>query len=545
METTMNKSVNEDIGPCLQKFDERIASLEFKVNLIFESKVNQEIDAINRISSKQESNDDALEYKIGEYLFAKAGVLLFIIGILFLLMFPYQGVDPLIPPFAGFLIAAVLYFASKLFNRVLPHINVHLVSGAIFIFYFSALKLYFFSPHKALNNILPELFLLAFAFIISMGISVKRKSAYLAGLSLMMGYITALVSNNDALILSSIALLTILGVYLSLKHNWPGLLIFSIVLTYFSYLDWLISNPILTGSSHFRNFDGVYSAILMLYMLIYTSAYYLNRNMEVEESLTNLSSTLNILLSFGLFSLTTSASGNFGTLNIIAAAIYIILSAILYLRLNNRYLTFIYAMVGYLALSLAIISYFQFPSSFILLCWQGLLVMSMAIWFRSRFIVVANFLIFLVIVLSFLIFNQGIELASLSFGIVSLLSARIMNWQKERLELKTELMRNAYLLIALIVIPYSLYNNVPEGFAGLSWIAVALFYYYLGKILNSRKYRWMALTTFAATILYVFVQGISASETTYKVMSFLVLGAALIGVSFAYSYLKGKAELRK
>ncbi|HEX3028607.1 MAG TPA: hypothetical protein VHT34_04730, partial [Clostridia bacterium] len=112
MDTTANKLLNEDIGSCLQKMDERITSLEFKVNLIFENKVNNEIDAINRISSEKESSNDALEYKIGEYIFAKVGVLLFIIGVIFLLAFPYKEVSPLLPSVLGFIIAAALYFTS-------------------------------------------------------------------------------------------------------------------------------------------------------------------------------------------------------------------------------------------------------------------------------------------------------------------------------------------------------------------------------------------------------------------------------------------------
>ncbi|HEX2960559.1 MAG: hypothetical protein ACM3UR_11795 [Bacteroidota bacterium] len=545
MDTTANKFLNEDIGSCLQKMDERITSLEFKVNLIFENKVNNEIDAINRISSEKESSNDALEYKIGEYIFAKVGVLLFIIGVIFLLAFPYKEVSPLLPSVLGFIIAAALYFTSKLFNKVLPHINVHLVSGAIIIFCFSVLRLHFFSPGIALNSIWPELFLLAIVFLSSLAIAVKRNSAYLSGLSLLIGYITLLVSDNDALIMGGIALLSVLGVYLSLKNNWFKLLIASVLMSYFSYLDWLIGNPVLTGSSHFRNVDPFYSSILLLYMLIHTSAFYLGTNKEPAEGLRYSSSTLNVLLSFGLFTLTISPTGYFASLSLVAAAVFITLSAILYLRLNHKHLTFIYAMTGYLALSLSIISYLQFPAAFIPLCWQSLLVVSMAIWFRSRFIVVANFIIYLLLTISFLIFDQRIELTSISFGVVSLLSARLMNWQKERLELKTEMMRNSYLLIALLIIPYALYSNIPAGFVGLSWIAVALIYYYLGKVLNSRKYRWMSLTTFAATILYVFLQGISSSEATYKMMSFLVLGAALVGVSMTYSYLKSKAQLRR
>jgi hypothetical protein len=78
---------------------------------------------------------------------------------------------------------------------------------------------------------------------------------------------------------------------------------------------------------------------------------------------------------------------------------------------------------------------------------------------------------------------------SLSFGIVALISARILNWKKDQLELKTEQMRNAYLLSALFIIPYALYQMFPAGYVSLSWIAIAIIYYFLSIILKNVKYR--------------------------------------------------------
>jgi hypothetical protein len=131
---------------------------------------------------------------------------------------------------------------------------------------------------------------------------------------------------------------------------------------------------------------------------------------------------------------------------------------------------------------------------------------------------------------------------SLSFGIVSLLSARILNWKRDRLELTTEQMRNAYLLTALLIIPYSLYHLFPSGLVAIAWIVVAILYYVLSVLLKSIKYRWMSLATFMLTVLYVFVIGITSSETSYKILSFLVLGAALVILSVIYARNKGRSS---
>jgi len=117
-----------------------------------------------------------------------------------------------------------------------------------------------------------------------------------------------------------------------------------------------------------------------------------------------------------------------------------------------------------------------------------------------------------------------------------------MNWQRHRLELKTELMRNAYLVMAFVAIPYALYHSLPGRYVSLSWVGVAVFYYFLSLILKNKKYRWMALFTLLLSILYIFVIGIIKLEPVYRIVSFIVLGIVLIIISISYTKIKAKRE---
>jgi hypothetical protein len=146
------------------------------------------------------------------------------------------------------------------------------------------------------------------------------------------------------------------------------------------------------------------------------------------------------------------------------------------------------------------------------------------------------------IIIAYLISEGKINTVSISYGIVALLSARILNWKKDTLELKTEYMRNSYLLVALLIIPYALYNVLRAGFVGLSWLTVAIIYYVLSVILKNKKYRWMALLTLLLTIIYILILGFSSSNTTFKILSFLILGIVLILLSIVYSRNKLKTE---
>jgi hypothetical protein len=124
---------------------------------------------------------------------------------------------------------------------------------------------------------------------------------------------------------------------------------------------------------------------------------------------------------------------------------------------------------------------------------------------------------------------------SVSFGIVALLSARVLNWQRDRLELRTDLMRNAYLASALLFLPYALYNSVPPHFVGVSWLILASLYYIASRLLKSRKYRWMALLTTLLTILYVFIVDLTTVDPVVRIVSFLVVGSVLLTISMIYS----------
>jgi hypothetical protein len=184
------------------------------------------------------------------------------------------------------------------------------------------------------------------------------------------------------------------------------------------------------------------------------------------------------------------------------------------------------------------------PEFFVWLSWQSVIVVSTAVWFRSRFIVVANFIIYLVVFIAYLSSSATVGLISVGFGVVALVSARILNWQKDKLALRTELMRNAYLASALLFLPYALYNSVPPHFVSVSWLILAALYYSAGRVLKSRKYRWMALLTMSLTILYVFIVDLTTVDPVVRIISFLAVGSALLGISMIYSR-KRKKDVRR
>ncbi len=83
---------------------------------------------------------------------------------------------------------------------------------------------------------------------------------------------------------------------------------------------------------------------------------------------------------------------------------------------------------------------------------------------------------------------------------------------------------------------------MPSGYVAFSWIAVAILYYLFSRLLKIVKYRYMSLATFMLTVVYVFVLGITSEETIIKILSFLVLGAALVIISVVYTRNRNKSS---
>ena len=75
------------------------------------------------------------------------------------------------------------------------------------------------------------------------------------------------------------------------------------------------------------------------------------------------------------------------------------------------------------------------------------------------------------------------------------------------------------------------------GGVGFAWVGLALFYYLMNLIVRSPKFRWMGHATLLLTTGYLLMVGTSRLEPVYRVLSFLVLGTVLLGVSLLFTRL--------
>ncbi len=536
MATRAGNKGDERILALLKDLESRISRIEQHLGMNLPGEGGAPTGA--SVPTGPEDSEDALELRVGQNWFANAGIVLLALGVMFLLTFPYQNLPSFAPSLIGYVLVGGILALSRFWKETYHQISRYLLAGGILLLYFTTLRLSHFSPQPAVTSAATEAFLLCVAVAVGLRVAVRKTSSSLAGLSLTLGYLTALAVGNSWFAFFVILATSVVAASFAVRYHWNWVLFLGIVLSYLTHLLWSMNNPLFGNPLQLVTSSEAGLLFILLYSSTFAAASLLCATPGKEDAFSIFQTVFNGFESFTLLVLLAFLSfrASFAVWSVAASVFYLAFAVSFWVRTESKYATFVYAMLGYAALSAAIAFLSATPDVFVWLCWQSVLVLVTAVWFRSRFIVVANFVIYLMIFIAYLALAGTIGVISGSFGIVALLSARILNWRKEKLELKTELMRNAYLGCALFVLPYALYHVVPQNYVSFSWLGLALFYYLASRFLrNNRKYRWMALLTTLLTVVYVFAVELVGLDPTVRIVSFLILGIALLAVSMIYT----------
>lgn len=541
-EIPRNRSESED---ALHKLEERVARLESYLGL--EESI---VPASSReqIARASEGEDEELEFEVGQKWFAKAGIVVLAVGMAFVLTFPYSGLPNYFPSLFGFVVAGGMIALARLWRSSYTLISQYLFGAGLALLYFATLRLFFFSPDPPLEPDSPiGILLLVLVVTLILLISYKRQSVYLTGLALAYASGAWLAVGSAWVVLPGLMFLAVCSMEIRLRAGWNAILILGTVVIYLTHLVWAVGNPLRGNAIQMISSPAINIWFVLVYAVFLSASVLRRKDRETEGLGLAVAAGLNVAGSYGLFLLLTLTAFGEGFVfsHVVASLLFLALAVLFWTRERSQYSTFLYSMVGYMALSVALLKGFTPPGVFVWLSLQSILVLSTAIWFRSRFIVVANFVIYLAIIIGYLVVTEVESGMSVGFGVVALVSARILNWQKDRLELRTEMMRNAYLASAFCAFPYALWYLMPEGTASLSWVGIALFYYLMSVLVKKQKYRWMGHLTLGLTVLYVMVIGIIQLEETYRILSFLVLGCVLIVVSIVFTRLRLRRKDRE
>lgn len=542
----------KDLRKLLESLEARIARLESHLDMTSSPSAETAAPAVRidpgPATSSVAASDSpetqparpGLEHRIGEFGLAWVGSITLIFGIVFGMAYTrYLGMS-LFPSILGYVAAIGIYFFARVWKESIPHIYKINYAGSLLLLFYTTTSLHFVPENPLIGNVyLAYLLLLAVSGYI-LYIAITRKSRILVTIAMSLGLITALLVDSVHLGFITITAVSAGSVYLAMTRGWRNQLLAVLGMVYLSHLLWLFGNPI--AGNVFQMVAEPQNNII--YIFIYAAIFSWPMLFFTEDTALQPHSIILVLFNCLGFAITMSTAvlahytDNFAGIFLAITCFALPTSIILWSRTHQLFAPSAYAGFGFVALSIALVGYTGVPSAFFWLAMESLLVVSMALWFRSKILVVANSMIFLVILLAYFVSSPSVPVINFSFAFVALLSARIMNWQSERLTLQTQIMRNVYLVIAFIVMLLALHSAVPRQFVTLSWAAASVVYLMVSLLLKNVKYRWMAIGTLLFTVAYLLLVDLSRLDLVYRVLAFLFLGLMALGISLFYSRYK-------
>ncbi|MBR9998212.1 MAG: hypothetical protein KFF73_04535 [Cyclobacteriaceae bacterium] len=488
-------------------------------------------------SSPPAKYETQYESRVVEHGFAWISAIVYLFGIIFLMAYVRNLGYHVSAGIIGYVGTASLFVLSFYLRKSFPHLlSAGQITGLILMYYVT-LRLHFFSADPLISQKSFALVLLMLVTGAQLYFALRKNNEFLAAISLLFTLATALFYDTTHATLAIVAIVSVISLMLFSKYGWWRLLLFVLFTVYLSHALWYLNNPFLghplkAVENHQHN---------IAYLFIYASIFAITLSVPHKKPVSNgvlvsiavwnaiCFTLLMLLVVLGFY------GENYTWIFMIISVLCLGYSVLLKSGAERKFAPAFYACFGFMALSVSVYGFSGIPEVYFFLALQSLLVVSMALWFRSRIIVIVNTGLFITILMAYLFTADSIHHISFTFAFIALATARIMNWKKERLTLRTDMLRNIYLAAAFFTILYALYHAVPAQYITLSWTAFAVVYFIMSILLSNIKYRWMAILTILVSSFRLFLVDFARLETGYRVIAFLFFAVIALAVSIYYT----------
>jgi hypothetical protein len=531
------------------RIDKRLQSIELRLSQL--ESLLKESDTISQIKSELiiqqadpevntvsvDEEEKGLESKIGRFGLAWLGNIVLLFGIAFLTQYLMNIGYRFFSVIAGFISAGFIFFLAQYLKKTNIHMAFMFKMNAHILLFYLIIRLHFFTSVPVIQNKTVSIILLLMLVGLQIYLSFRYNSQAFGAFSVVFAITAAILADYTHFTLPVIVITAAVSILFFFRFKWQPLIIITIILTYTTYFLWLFGNPFM-GHGLQMIAEQHYGVIYLFGLgACYSLAVIFRKEDKLSDDLLIGITFINGFFFTLLLILITLRfyTNDYVALFTIITTCCLIYSTILKSVSDWKFASAFFALYGFMAMSISLYGLYGFPKVFLLLSVQSLIVVSMALWFRNRLIVIMNSLLFLAILIFYLLSSKHLAGINFSFALVAFISARVINWQRSRLQIETDLIRNLYLIEGFIMMLYALYHAVPGQFVTLSWTMVALLYFLLSFVLKNVKYRYLALGTMICAAFYLFIFDLARIEIIYRVLALLFLAAISIGISMYYT----------
>jgi len=522
------------------------------------------------VSGEKKEN---FEFVFGKYWLNRIGVLIFVAGVGFFANYAFGALTAGLKVAVGYLLAGLFFFCgihlekSERFKRI----GWGILGGAWGLIYLVTYAMYYIEFTRVINSWTVELLLLAAVSLAAVAFSLKYRQWVVTAITYLLAFFTAGLAGVDYSTIAYCAFLSVSVAFLAYRLNWDKFLLCGIAGNFLIYAYWLreqiFSGFLVSSGVSFPMYQfQLCSGIILVSWFIFSAALLAQKKESADGSKYIFSALLVnafFVVYLGLHEtyyfmprLNSVFNLPFWYLTFLAAA-YAVFALIYKLRFNPKLLVLSVS----LALSLFTMALATSSSTLpITLFWliELLLIFLLVAYYKERsyralLLILAFLCTWRMLIVDFrnaekfIVLGCGLKHNLFIFGFAGVIfyALGLLSGHPKIKGIFSESESNIYTCLPVfvtVVFMLLLGQEILEKWLTLVWAIEGLAVLCVGLLGNRKVYRLCGLGVLIVALLRLFIWDMKGVETIYRVITFIVFGASLIGVSFAYSFFTGRKE---
>jgi uncharacterized membrane protein len=473
----------------------------------------------------------AVESRLGGYWASRLGIVSLVTGLAFFVAHGFDRMGPVLKAAIGYAIGVALALFGRWVMRRYQALGRILVAGGLGVGYYTTYAIHHVPAVRLIES--PELafVLLAASVLAIIVVAQAMRSETVAGLALFLGLHTGMVSEVGVFTLGSGCLLAAGAAYFMARNRWVIVPLSTLVAVYSTLVTWLLGNPLVSAAGIVHPPDHLATSLgfVALYYATFSVAVALTparlpRAAGTAFALLNWTGAA--LVSF--YEITHHRAGGLELVFAVLAATSLALAGVCFWRLGRALVFHVHLALAAVSIALAAWSALGGAWLVLSLCAIGAASACLARPLQSIPLRAASAAIIAVAFADHLVAGPGRVLVGLAV-IASIVLHERLSPAGDRVG------RIAAACGVAAVALVTAATTAPSSLVTATWIGAAGAIFLVGLGLDAMHYRLVALGVCGLAFVRLFLHDLAALSAGYRIASFLIAGALLLGVSFIYT----------
>lgn len=250
----------------------------------------KEVKAPATVSQVEVEGD--LESRFGRFWLNKIGMVVFTLGVGFLISYSFQYFGALTKILVGYVISAGLFFAGNKYHKQEQYRNfsIALLGGGWALVYFTTFAMHHFEASRIIHSQFVDLILLFFVAIGMIKHALKYQSEKMTAVALFIAYLTSTLSNVSQFTFMSCLIISVMALVLVYKFQWIKTLFLGVFAAYATHFFWVSAHIGISPARVFpflcysrMDVDLISITFLCLYWLLFMGGVHLFKNASDKD----------------------------------------------------------------------------------------------------------------------------------------------------------------------------------------------------------------------------------------------------------------------